>query len=295
MINKKSDQASLKSLLKQMVISSRPVSWINTAFPFVAGYLVTGGTINSYFVIASFYFLIPYNFLIYIVNDVFDYESDVRNPRKNSIEGGLLPPSTHKFMLIGVALFNLIPLAYLFILGSSSSNLVLVAIVLAAIFYSAPPLRFKEKPFFDSLTSSFHFVSPLLFALVLIARVGDGWLYLIAFFAWGCASHMFGAVQDIIADRQASISSVATFLGAKNTVRLSFLFYTITFLTLILIGWPTVVVGLPLLLYIAMVVPYLNLKDSEATKANSGWRKFLLLNQITGFVVTVILIVSKIK
>lgn len=293
MTNKKSDQASLKSLLKQMVISSRPVSWINTAFPFAAGYLATGGAINAYFIIASLYFLISYNFLIYIVNDVFDYESDIRNPRKNSIEGGLLPPSTHKFMLIGVALFNLIPLAYLFILGSSSSNLVLVAIVLAAIFYSAPPLRFKEKPFFDSLTSSFHFVSPLLFALVITEQIDKSWLYLIAFFAWGCASHMFGAVQDIIADRQANISSVATFLGAKNTVRLSFLLYITTFMILIIIGWPAVIVALPVLLYISMVTPYLNLADSEAATANKGWRKFLLINQVTGFIVTIILIYLK--
>jgi hypothetical protein len=44
-----------------------------------------------------------------------------------------------------------------------------------------------------------------------------------------------------------------------------------------------------------MVIPYLNLTDSEASKANKGWRKFLLINQITGFVITVTIIVSYIN
>lgn len=290
-INQKKD---INYLLKQMVISSRPISWVNTAFPFIGGYLVSGGPINTYFVIASFYFLIPYNFLIYIVNDVFDYESDVRNPRKSSIEGGLLPPSTHKFMLIGVAILNSLFLVYLLAFGGLVSNLVLILIVLGAISYSAPPLRLKEKPFLDSMNSSFHFVSPLLFALIITQSTASGWPYLLAFFAWGCASHMFGAVQDIIADRQANISSIATFLGAKNTVRFSLLFYAISIFVLAIIGWPAILVGLPLLLYITMVIPYINLVDSDATKANKGWRKFLLINQVMGFVITVIIIVSKI-
>lgn len=294
-MKKKNNQPSpLVARLKQMVISSRPISWINTAFPFAAGYLFTGGPLGTFFVVATLYFLIPYNFLIYIVNDVFDYESDMRNPRKNSIEGGLLPPETHRFMLVVTGLFNAVFLAWLLANGTAQTNIMLLAIVFGALAYSVPILRFKERPVIDSLTSSFHFVSPLVFGLLI-----TGWnlqyvSYILAFYLWGCASHAFGAVQDINSDREANISSIATWLGAKRTVRLSLVFYVVAALTLALCGWPAIIVGLPVLAYAGVIYPFGNLKDSEAEKANKGWRHFLLLNQVTGFVITILLILSAI-
>ena len=61
-------------------------------------------------------------------------------------------------------------------------------------------LRFKEKPFLDSVTSSTHFVSPAVYGLVLAGAEFTTalWLILAAFFLWGIASHAFGAVQDVI-------------------------------------------------------------------------------------------------
>lgn len=294
MKRKNSSQVSIFQLLRQAVYSSRPISWINTAFPFVAGYLATHGVVNTYFFVVSLYFLIPYNFLIYIVNDVFDYESDVRNPRKNSIEGGLLPPETHTPMLVITGLVNLVPLMYIIMSSNTQINVVLLVIVLGALSYSVPPVRLKERPFFDSINSSFHFVSPLLIALLLTGGVSDYWPFVSAFFFWGCASHAFGAVQDIIADRKAGIGSIATFLGAKKTVRLSLGLYIATLVLLAFSGWPAIIVCLPVLLYVLMVTPYVSLSDRRAESANKGWRNFLLVNQLTGFVITMILIVARV-
>lgn len=279
-------------MIKQWFYSSRPISWVNTGFPFVAGYIFTGGALNWYFWVACFYFLIPYNFLIYVVNDVFDYESDVRNPRKNSIEGGLLPPETHRFMLAATVVFNAVVLAYLVAFGTPASNLLLAVIVGLAVSYSMPPVRLKERPFLDSINSSLHFVSPLLFAIALTGWRAEYWPYTAAFFLWGCASHAFGAVQDITADRKANIASIATYLGARKTVQLSLGLYIATGLLLASQGWPTIALCLPTLLYVGMVAPYVNLSDRRCQEANKGWRKFLIINQVTGFFVTILLIGS---
>lgn len=292
---KRSVNKSVGYLFRQSIISSRPISWINTAFPFMAGYLASNGSVSAYFWVVSFYFLIPYNFLIYVVNDVFDYESDVKNPRKNSIEGGILPPETHRPMLAITVVFNILVLSYVFLMGSMQANILLAVIIFGAVSYSMPPLRLKEVPFFDSINSSFHFVSPLLFALLLTGWISKSWLLILAFFFWGCASHAFGAVQDIVADRKAHIKSVATYLGAKKTVRLSMGLYLLTALALLIAGWPELIVCLPVLLYVGLVAPYVNLLDINAELANRGWRRFLALNQLTGFVITVILIVVRIK
>lgn len=89
-------------------------------------------------------------------------------------------------------------------LGDPLSWLVLAISMFAVVAYSAKGLRFKEKPFLDSLTSSTHFVSPAVYGLVLAGATFTPqlWLILAAFFLWGVASHAFGAVQDVIADRE---------------------------------------------------------------------------------------------
>src|SRR5699024_1723412 len=61
--------------LRQLLGSTRPVSWINTAYPFAAAYLMAGGTVDLTLVLGTIYFLVPYNLLMYGLNDVFDYES----------------------------------------------------------------------------------------------------------------------------------------------------------------------------------------------------------------------------
>jgi len=75
--------------LKSLFWSSRPISWVNTAVPFAAAYFFAGGEIGVELIVLTLFFLIPYNLLMYGINDVFDYESDLRNPRKGGIEGAL--------------------------------------------------------------------------------------------------------------------------------------------------------------------------------------------------------------
>lgn len=279
-------------LLRQAIFSSRPISWINTAYPFVAGYIMTGGALNWYFVVATFYFLIPYNFLVYIVNDVYDYESDIKNPRKNSIEGSILPPQTHVSMLAIAIVVAAPPLIYLLATTTFVSAIILLTITILALTYSAPPLRLKEKPFFDSVNSSLHFAGPLLFALILTGWNQTYLPVLAAFFFWGCASHAFGAIQDIVPDRAANIGSIATTLGARKTARFSLALYLLTGACLLLAPWPSALVCLPLVLYVITVAPYYNLSDRHSQQANKGWRRFLALNQVSGFVITILLILS---
>ena len=78
--------------VKQLFWSSRPISWINTAYPFGLAYWLATGDTGITLWIGALFFLIPYNLLMYGINDVFDYESDLRNPRKGGIEGALLDP-----------------------------------------------------------------------------------------------------------------------------------------------------------------------------------------------------------
>ncbi|MCU1584251.1 MAG: prenyltransferase [Microbacteriaceae bacterium] len=277
---------------RSILVSSRPLSWVNTAFPFAAAYLVTTREVDVLFVVGTLYFLIPYNIAMYGINDVFDYESDLRNPRKGGAEGALLDPSVHRIMLLVGAIANVPFLIFLIALGRVPSTLVLAISVFAVVAYSAPRLRFKERPFLDSVTSSTHFLSPALFGLVLAGAVLTPQLValLAAFFLWGVGSHAFGAVQDIGADRDAHIASIATVIGGRATVRLAFACYLLAGLLLLFTAFPGQLAAVLMLPYAAGVLPFWRIRDAEAERANRGWKRFLALNFVTGFLVTLLLV-----
>jgi len=280
------------NVLASLFVSSRPLSWVNTAFPFAAAYLVSTREVDLIFVLGTVYFLIPYNLAMYGINDVFDYESDLRNPRKGGVEGALLDPRVHRITLVAAASTNIPFLAYLVAVGSPLSALALAVSVFAVIAYSAPGLRFKERPFVDSLTSSTHFVSPAVFGLTVAGATFTPQLgaLLASFFLWGIASHAFGAVQDIVADREGGISSIATVIGGRSTVRLAFACYVLAGVLLMFLGWPGAIAAVLAAPYAVSVLPYWSITDDEAETANRGWKRFLWFNFVSGFVVTMLLI-----
>ncbi|NUU08480.1 prenyltransferase [Leifsonia sp. C5G2] len=277
---------------RQLLLASRPLSWINTAFPFAAAYLLTTGRVDATFVVGTVFFLIPYNLAMYGINDVFDYESDLRNPRKGGAEGALLDRSAHRRTLIAAAVSTAPFVVYLVVVGSPLSWLVLAFSLFAVVAYSVKGLRFKEVPFLDSATSSIHFVSPALYGLVLAGAVFTPalWLVLLAFFLWGVGSHAFGAVQDVVPDREAGIASIATAIGAAATVRLAMAAWALAGVAMLFTPWPGPLAALLALPYLAAAAPYRSVADEDAAAANRGWRRFLWINYACGFVVTMLLI-----
>ncbi|KIC57715.1 prenyltransferase [Microbacterium hominis] len=277
---------------RQLLLSSRPVSWINTAYPFAAATVLTTGRIDATLIVGTVFFLIPYNLAMYGINDVFDYESDLRNPRKGGAHGAVLERRLHAITLWAAALSCLPFVVYLVLVGTPISWLVLAISLFFVVFYSAPPLRLKERPVADSVTSSIHFFSPAVYGLVL---AGATWTWqlsavIVAFALWGIASHAFGAVQDVVADREADISSIATVFGARTTVRLAIAGYAAAGVAMFGTAWPGPLAALLALPYIVTVWPYRNVADEDAERATRGWDRFLWLNQFTGFAVTLLLI-----
>lgn len=280
--------SSVVSAAKQLLGSSRPVSWINTAYPFGAAYLLSGGGVTAAFVVGTVWFLIPYNLLMYGINDVFDYESDLRNPRKSGLEGVVLARRWHRLTLWAAVVTNAPFVLLLLLWGDGLATLTLLVSIGAVIAYSAPGLRFKERPGLDSVTSSTHFVSPAVFGLALTDTALTPALAagLVAFFVWGMASHAFGAVQDIDADRQADIASIATALGARRTVRAASAGYVVAGLLLLVTGWPMALAAVLAVPYLTNIAPHLDLADEDCERANPAWRRFIWLNLVTGFVLT---------
>lgn len=283
-----------KLSVAEALVVSRPFWWVNTAAPFIASYFIIAGRLDWTLFVGVLFFAFGYNLMMYGINDIYDYESDILNPRKTGVDGSVLAKSKHPALWRWILAVNLPLVIWLFAFGNMASNLWLVLMLFMVVAYSQKGLRFKEIPLLDSFTSSFHYTSPFIYGGLL---VGASQLYIpafIAFFVWVMANHAFGAIQDITPDRKAGISSVATKLGASKTILLVLSGYAIAaVLPVVFYGWSALIVSMLLLPYVVMVartVPYRH-KDKDPI-FGKAWDQFLYYNYFSGFILTWVLLIA---
>ena len=195
---------------------SRPRFWLYLAGPVVVGVAYAASSRWELFAptaVALFaYFLLPANVFLYGVNDVFDADVDDENPKKEDREvryrgGRLVPALVIATGLLGVAFLPLL---------SPAGDAAMVAFLLLAVEYSAPPLRFKTTPLLDSVSNGLYVLPGVVAYAALageappVAAVAGGWL-------WAMGMHTFSAVPDIEPDRRAGIRTTATVLGESRT------------------------------------------------------------------------------
>ncbi|KAI0830118.1 hypothetical protein BC628DRAFT_1356496 [Trametes gibbosa] len=170
----------------------------------------------------------PLALVVFGVNDVYDYNTDVRNPRKlaDGLEGSVLPPALHPPVLLAAAAASLLILALALLTRSPQNALATTLLLALAWEYSAPPLRLKERPVLDSLSNG---------AIVLLA-------YLVGHTAHGgallrppakgmvlglCTAgvHALGAAVDADVDAAARQRTIATAFGPRPAAGFAALTY----------------------------------------------------------------------
>ncbi|WP_047865299.1 UbiA family prenyltransferase [Rubrobacter aplysinae] len=204
----------LLQLFVRLFHISRPVLWVNTVGTAVVGMWLAGSLWSWQALPILLWLTLPFNLLIYGVNDVFDRDTDADNPRKGSLEGARISGGEVRHIRLGVLATNL-PFLLYFFFGVGASAFAWMTLY-AAVFvgYSAPPARFKARPFLDSLSNA-AYAFPLVFVpLALGADVV--WPAALGLMAWSAAKHTFDAVQDIHEDRRSGIRTTAVRLGARG-------------------------------------------------------------------------------
>jgi 4-hydroxybenzoate polyprenyltransferase len=203
-------------VLKRLITISRPVLWINTIGTTIMGVWLTGTLWSWDALVIILWVTFPFNLLIYGINDIFDQETDNINIRKGGFGGAKIFPSEVPWIAWGVALTNLPFLAYFAFNFSVEANLWMWAYSLTFLFYSAPPARFKGRPFLDSISNA-DYAFPLAFVPLALGKE-PVWLAVFALMAWSLAKHTYDAIQDIEEDAFVDIKTTAVFLGAKKSL-----------------------------------------------------------------------------
>lgn len=279
---------------KDLLVVSRPFWWVNTFAPFVAAYFIINGHHDLTLIVGMVYFAFAYNLLMYGVNDIFDYDSDIINPRKVGIDGSVMDKKKHRSLWFWILVINIPLICWLGVHGSVGATLWLFVMLFMVLAYSVPRLRFKEIPFLDSFTSSFHYTSPFIYGVLLAGGTRFYWPAFLAFYVWVMANHAFGAIQDITPDREGGISSIATKLGASRTILFVLAGYIIAaMMPIVAYGWSGILATLLLLPYVVLVAQTLPQRhNDQAIIFRVAWKRFLYWNYIAGFILTIALIIA---
>ncbi|KAG8770239.1 hypothetical protein FRC12_004418 [Ceratobasidium sp. 428] len=222
-----------------LIISSRPVGWLLGTALYIIGIIHSGVIPDSIGGLGiSIAQIVTLGFPICIVavsvNDVYDYPSDLKNPRKSpmSVEGTLLPPAHHTFVKraavvssIGIIVVSTFPYWHASsaetwqILTPTTST---TALVTLGWMYSAPPFRLKEVPILDSFSNGLiiwltwfigYSSSYVLTETRLSFRDIPLEVYMLSIVVTGM--HALAAAADIDADTSAGYRTVGTLLGRR--------------------------------------------------------------------------------
>jgi 4-hydroxybenzoate polyprenyltransferase len=171
------------------------------------------------------YFTLPANLLIYGVNDIFDYETDKLNPKKQTYEA-LVTPAEHTHLWTWIMLLN-VPFVLVFCLFYPMTIVGLLGFLFFGIQYSAPPIRAKATPFLDSIFNILY-VFPGIVGYTLFAnKLQMDWHLLLSAGLWTMAMHTYSAIPDIAADRESNTHTTATVLGSQWTLMYCFVCFTL--------------------------------------------------------------------
>lgn len=232
--------------------------WFYTGGPFVLGYVIGMKNWLAFFrpefFIYLFYFIIPANIFIYGVNDYWDMDTDIDNPKKSKKEVRMT--RERKKDLEKLIFFTTAFSLTLMIIQDNTLRLIFASFLLISYFYSAEPLRFKKRPIIDFL-SNILYIMPAIFGLSLSSgnqlHLSPVTIFGISFIFSGVfhvsSMHIFSAIPDIEFDKKAGINTTAVVLGKRNALIITLFFW------LLLSYWIITISGLFIPSFSAILFP----------------------------------------
>jgi 4-hydroxybenzoate polyprenyltransferase len=275
---------SLKENLSLAFKVSRFRFWFYLTGPFTVGCIYGASRyldlLNIWFFVYLLYFLFPANIFLYGVNDFWDFETDLLNPKKEEKEYRVKLGEKYRLgeILMIITGLSLILLPFM---NSNGERGIFLLFLFLSYFYSAKPLRFKERPILDS-ASNLLYILPGVLAYYWVSGTMPPTLILSAGVLHSFAMHLFSAIPDIEYDRNTGIKTSAVFFGRKISLIVCLIAWSIFAGIVIFVGGNSVFRFLPLI-YPVMVLNVLlrDLKVSEVywyyPYINVGFGGFLFL------------------
>ena len=226
--------------------------WVNTIGTTVMGMWLAGYLWDWRVLPILIWVTLPFNLLIYGINDIFDQETDNINARKGGYEGAHISPKEVVPILIGVIATNVPFLIYFAITLPWTAFAWMVAYSLFFFFYSTPPLRFKARKYLDALSNT-DYAFPLAFVPLALGYEPNWWL-VAGLMAWSIAKHAYDAIQDIPQDADTGIVTTAVHLGVKKTLIWCGFWWAVSTVLFAMVNIPVAIVNLVISGYLVIKV-----------------------------------------
>jgi len=260
-----------------------------TAGPFAFGFLFWYRDF-SFFLDPAFlcFFLwltFPVNLFLYALNDAFDYETDLKNPKKQGFE--LRSRMGDKNMLLCIATISALTFSLLFFrlpLFIKVGSIIWLLIILT---YNLPPFRFKAVPGADLLFAlNYYFWGVFGYYLASGGQL-PSLLAVLLMALFGITMHIYSSSGDIEYDRSAGIQTISTVLGSIRTNILTCILLCVAILLIAVVAgaWYVSLAVLPYIIFFLIQLRH----DPEARFF--GWyRYFISLHYVAGGILTMFLI-----
>ena len=264
---------------------SRPLLWLNTSMPFLWALARGRRRFRPLDLAFLAFFTFPYNYYLHAVNDLFDYETDQRNPRKGGVEGALAPKEELRLhaiastaLVVPFVLLSAVKLPW----RATASLLALLGLSMA---YNAPPLRLKGRPVADSLANVLYAI-PLQVGMHAMGSTRAIDEPVRVFAAWGIAAHALTTITDIAEDAAAGVVTIGVKLGRGATAPFAGAWFLVS--ALLAARWRrSPLAAIPLLPYVALSAAG---RTAEGESGRRLYRWFLALNVTLGAAVTLAVI-----
>lgn len=274
--------------LKSIITISRPRFWLYLAGTYLVGVSFAINNIyelqNINFLIHFIFFLIPANIFLYGINDISDEDTDKFNDKKGNYEHKL---QTHekKGLKLLVIVSLLLGIVFAFFQEHIKGQLLFTIFLALSFFYSSPPLRFKAKPILDS-ASNILYGLPGIIGYFQFTNTLPPIEIIVAIFCWTFAMHLFSAIPDIQADKQANLLTTAILFGKRKSLFIcTFLWAITSLITIYKVDSPISVISL-LYPFIPLLLIYKQNIDLKKT-----YKIFPFINAFVGFILFIYAII----
>ena len=202
---------------KLFLKTSRPAFWIVGPTVLLGGAVLGHADFSWLLILELLLMTFPFSLFLYGLNDIYDYESDKTNPRKNSFQGIILEPRYHK-LIFRYGLLSAVAILLVAILSLNWQHILFTALFLFLCYaYSTPPFRFKAKAPLDSIIFALSFLAAFFMGFSLGDSIVNAPLKIYYVTIMVLVLHSASTIIDYEQDKRVGDKTVAVRFGKRNT------------------------------------------------------------------------------
>lgn len=204
---------------------SRPLLLPGVPLIFLLGVYLASGSLVELPPAGIFQLIIltfPLNILLYGLNDIYDFESDQKNPLKGKGFGEVLLPKHHDFIFKAASISGLLIITAAFFTFSVTNVILSLLMVILAAAYSVPPIRLKTRPPLDSLVNGLGYcLLPLALGFTYFRPLVEIPVEVLLISITVMGAHMYSSIRDFAYDKEAGERTISIALGKRTTAFLA--------------------------------------------------------------------------